>query len=122
MDESEPQETIRVGSPFAVDPAASSADSPATQTISPKVSPELFYDVGPLRYTAMGAVAAAVMVLGFAIAAAWWFPAGGTLIAALGCLLSIFGLYSPVPMRSAGCLVLHAALFIVCYARTIAGA
>ena len=67
----------------------------------------------------MGSVAAAVMVMAFAVAAAFWFPAGGTLIAALGCLLSIFGLYSPFPIRSAGCLVVHAGLFLVCYVRTI---
>ena len=118
MNQSEPEETIRVGSPFAIDP-----DPVATASIvHPKksASPEAFYDVGPLRYTALGAVAAAVMVLVFAIAAAWWFPSGGTLITGLGCVLSIFGLYSPIPKRSAGCLFLHVALFTLCYARTIA--
>ena len=116
MDDIEPQETIRVGSPFAVDPEPASAGLVILPTYSP---PEAIYDVGPLRYTAMGAVGAAVMVMGFGIAAAFWFPAGGTLIAALGCLLSIFGLYSPIPMRSAACLVVHAALFMLCYSKTI---
>lgn len=115
MDEAEPQETIRIGSPFAVDPVPV---APTVQT--PAMSVEAIYDVGPLRYTALGAVTASVLVMGFAIGATIWFPAGGTLVAALGCLLSIFGLYSPIPMRSAGCLVIHAVLFMLCYSRSIA--
>jgi hypothetical protein len=102
-------EIVRVGSPFAGDPRPLVIDPPI----------EVVIDGGPLRYTAMSAVAAAAMVLGFAAAAAWWFPAGGTMIAALGCVLSIFGLYSTY-RYSAGCLLLlHLALFIVSYGRSI---
>ncbi len=101
------QGPIRNGSPFAVDPLEHAA------------SGELIYDVGPVRYTAMGAVAAAVMVLGFASIAAWWFPAGGTLIAALGCVLSIFGMYSAFRITSATLLALHLCLFVVSYARSL---
>jgi hypothetical protein len=119
MNQNEPPEMIRSGSPFKTDPEATAAVFVEVQS-SRNSTPEVIYDVGPLRYTAMGSVAAAVMVMGFAAAAALWFPAGGTLIAALGCLLSIFGLYSPIPMWSAGCLVVHAALFLLCYARAIA--
>ena len=108
-------ESIRVGSPFAADPG----DLPdATLPVAPKKI-EAFYDVGPIRYTAIGAVAAAVMTLGFAAAAAWWFPGGGTLIAGLGCVLSIFGLYSPHKMYAFGCLTLHLCLFLVSYTHAI---
>ena len=63
---------IRVGSPFRVDPKAISG----TVIQRPRSQPETFYDVGPLRYTALGAVGAATMVLVFAAVAAWWFPGG----------------------------------------------
>ncbi len=108
-------ESIRVGSPFAVDPTPISGTSIQRRL----ARPEAFYDVGPLRYTAMGAVAAATLVLGFAAAAAWWFPGGGTIIAALGCALSIFGLYSNKRLAASGCLLLHLVLFMICYSRAI---
>lgn len=100
---------IRMGSPFAVDPL------PAT----PIKRIEPFHDVGPLRYTALGAVAASLMVLGFVAAAAWWFPAGGALIAALGCVLSIFGLYSTYRRPALGLLAVHLCLFVLCYVRSL---
>lgn len=93
---------VRRGSPFAIDPV----------TVRPV---DNFVDMGPIRYTAMGAVAASILVLAFAAAATWWFPAGGTLIAALGCVLSIFGLYSTHKLISAGLLAVHLSLFVVCY-------
>lgn len=104
-----PPAAVRVGSPFAVDPALPLVDRPFEAVI----------DGGPLRYTATSAVVAAVMVLGFAAAAAWWFPAGGTMIAALGCVLSIFGLYSKYRYSAGSLLLLHLALFIVSYGRSI---
>ena len=103
---------IRVGSPFAVDPI-----DPLTETPAKKIEP--FLDVGPIRYTAMGAVSASFMVVGFAAVATWWFPAGGTLIAALGCVLSIFGLYSSYRYTSAGLLTVHLCLFVVSYGRSL---
>tara|TARA_R110002049_G_scaffold47902_1_gene138438 strand:+ start:153894 stop:154331 length:438 start_codon:yes stop_codon:yes gene_type:complete len=121
-DKDESAETIRVGSPFAVDPNPEFPGTPTastTNTTATAVSPEVFYDVGPLRYTALGAVAAAVLVLLFAIPATWWFPSGGTLIAALGCVLSIFGMYSPIPKRSAAVLAVHVVIFLFCYGRII---
>ncbi len=106
-----PDETdVRVGSPFAVDPVS----------VDPTRAIEAFYDVGPIRYTAMGAVAASIMVLGFAAAAAWWFPVGGALIAALGCVLSIFGMYSAFRITSAGLLAIHLSLFVLSYMRSLA--
>jgi hypothetical protein len=101
---------IRFGSPFAIDPISTRPARPI----------ERLYDVGPVRYTAMGAVAASVMVLGFAGAGAWWFPAGGALIAALGCVLSIFGLYSTHRLASAGLLAIHLCLFVLSYGRSLA--
>ena len=103
---------VRIGSPFAVDPIDPLSGIPAKRI-------EPFLDVGPIRYTAMGAVAASIMVLGFASAAAWWFPAGGALIAALGCVLSIFGLYSSYRFTSALLLAVHLCLFVVSYGRTL---
>ena len=100
---------IRVGSPFAVDPFAHDANRHI----------ENFYDVGPLRYTAMGAVYASAMVVGFATAAAYFFPAGGAMIAALGCFLSIFGMYSSYRLTAAGLLTLHLCLFVFSFGRTL---
>ncbi|MGB7343835.1 MAG: hypothetical protein WBD20_06465 [Pirellulaceae bacterium] len=107
---------FRKGSPFANDPDDLWDDFLPVAGVLPT---ENLYDVGPLKYTAIGSVAAAVMVLGFAGAASWWFPGGGTLIAALGCALSIFGLYSPRKQWAAGCLVLHLMLFLFSYSRAI---
>jgi preprotein translocase subunit SecF len=99
---------VRVGSPFATDPFETHA-TPIEQ----------IYDVGPLRYTAMGAVAAAAVVLFFAFVGFWWFPAGGAMIAALGCMLSIFGLYSTFRYTAAGLLTVHLALFVMSYGRSL---
>ena len=104
-----PADEVRVGSPFAVDPTVPEAPR--------RIEP--FYDVGPIRYTAMGAVAASVMVLAFAAIAAWWFPSGGALIAALGCVLSIFGMYSTFRITSVSLLAVHLVLFVVSYGRSI---
>ncbi len=101
--------SIRVGSPFAVDPF----EPDTTRQI------EIFYDVGPLKYTAMGAVFASAMVVGFAAAAAYFFPIGGTMIAALGCVLSIFGMYSSYRLTAAGLLAIHLCLFVLSYGRTL---
>ncbi len=103
---------IRTGSPFAVDP-------PEAFILATSRPVEVLMDVGPIRYTAMGAVAAAGMLLAFAGVAAWWFPVGGTMIAALGCVLSIFGLYSPYRYTSVVLLTCHLALFITSYARSL---
>ena len=100
---------IRIGSPFAVDPAG----------IIPAKPVEVFYDVGPLRYTAMGSVAAATMVVGFALAALLWFPTGGALIAGLGCLLSIFGLYSSYRKTALLLLFAHLGIFVMTYYRSL---
>jgi hypothetical protein len=98
-----------VGSPFAEDPFEIDNSRPI----------ENLYDVGPVKYTAMGAVAASILVLGFAAAAAYLFPVGGAMVAALGCLLSLFGMYSPWRLASAGLLAVHLFLFLLSYGRTM---
>lgn len=100
---------VRTGSPFAVDPVPQRPQRPI----------ETIIDGGPLRYTATGAVVAALMVMAFAVVAAWWFPGGGTMIAALGCVLSIFGLYSSYRITASATLVIHLGLFVLCYGRSI---
>ena len=105
----ESQLAIRVGSPFAVDPLPPLLDSKPI---------EAFYDVGAIRYTAMGAVAASAMVLAFGAAAAWWFPSGGVLIAALGCALSLFGMASAYRFTAVGLLAANLGMFLYSYVRT----
>ena len=80
---------------------------------------EISEEAGPLRYTALGALAASLIVILFAGAATWWFPVGGALIAALGCLLAIFGLFSNHRGISALLIVVHLGLFIVSYGRSL---
>ena len=108
-DDSAAESEVRVGSPFAADPFEA----------DPARAVETLYDVGPLKYTAMGAVSASVMVVGFAAAAAYFFPVGGTMIAALGCVLSILGMYSSYRVTAAGLLAIHLCLFVLSYGRTL---
>lgn len=99
---------IHAGSPFAGKP------------LPPRPEyEEQVYDIGPVRYTALGAVAAAILVLCFGAAAAWWFPAGGILIAALGCMLSLFGMLSPRKQTAALLLVTHVFVFLFSYSRAL---
>lgn len=100
---------VRVGSPFAVDPRVSNSPPPA----------ESLQELGPMKYTAMGAVGASILVVGFGVAAAYFFPAGGTLVAALGCLLSILGMYSSYRLTAACLLTLHLCLFVFSYGRIL---
>ncbi len=104
MDAADTEEVIRVGSPFAIDPS---------MPIEPLM------DVGPIRYTAMGATAASAMVVGFALAAAGWFPVGGAAISALGCVLAIFGMFSPYRITATTLLAIHLALFVTNYVQAI---
>jgi len=103
------ESTIRVGSPFADDPFVANDD----RQIEP------FHEIGPLKYTAMGAVNASTMVAAFAAAACYFFPIGGVLVAGLGCVLSIFGLYSTYRYTAGGLLAVHLCLFILSYGRIL---
>lgn len=117
------QPEIRVGSPFRIDPEdLDQIDSSATPGQVGAGVPEAAYaDFGPFLYTAMGASAAAVVVLLFAAAGAWWFPTGGALVAILGTVLSIIGVFSTRRFRYAAIatLPLHMVLFFVSYARSL---
>ncbi|QDV42671.1 hypothetical protein Enr13x_25210 [Stieleria neptunia] len=111
---------VRVGSPFRVDPPELTTPSEPVKT--PTLSGEAAYgEYGPFLYTAMGASSAAVIVLLFAALGAWWFPAGGALVAVLGTVLSIIGLFSRRRFRYAaiGTLPLHMVLFFLSYARSL---
>ncbi|MEL6104383.1 MAG: hypothetical protein AAFU85_00040 [Planctomycetota bacterium] len=105
---------IREGSPFRTEPAAILAEQFAS-------GEGAYIDLGPYRYTAMGAAVSAVLITMFAGLGAWWFPAGGVLVAMLGALLSIVGMYSPNRLRlvAIGALVLHSGLFLFSYQRAI---
>ncbi|MAI35292.1 MAG: hypothetical protein CBE00_12205 [Planctomycetaceae bacterium TMED240] len=96
----------RVGSPFAAAPSGKKRHLP---------TPVALHDLGPLQYTAMGGVVAAAMLLGFAIMALSWFPIGGCIIAALGCVTAILGLHSKFKRITTGLLVTHGCLFIACF-------
>lgn len=116
-DSSSPQmmvdgEMVRCGSPFAPGSVESVLPTPA--------SIESLHDVGSIKYMALGAVTAAVMVLLFDSVAAWWFPAGGLLIAGLGCGLSLFGMISKYRVAAAGLLIAHAVLLLMSYQRILA--
>jgi hypothetical protein len=104
---SEDTPEIRTGSPFAVDP-------PETPPAAADESPELWED-GVLTYTALGAILASSVVTLFAAAALWWFPGGGIVVAALGCGLALFGLYSPRRLTSGCLLAIHLGLFFASY-------
>lgn len=96
---------VRVGSPFAIDPPLVSG--PLAEI------GEAFYDIGPTRYMAWGAVFASAIVLIFAGMSSFWFPAGGLLVSALGGLLGIAGMFSPRPIISAVLLGGHLGLFLL---------
>ncbi|TWU21476.1 hypothetical protein Pla52o_36620 [Novipirellula galeiformis] len=105
------EQQIRVGSPFATEP------EPNPQAVQAE---DIYFQATPLRYTSIGAVVAATMVVFFAVAATAWFPVGGTMIAGLGCLLSILGLYSHLRVPAAGLLAVHLVLFVTSYSRILA--
>ena len=94
----------RVGSPFAA--------SQSTEVGQQR--PVALPNVGPFQYAAMGGVVAAIMLLGFATGGFVWFPAGGCVIAVLGCAVATLGLHSEYKRTAAGVLLLHFSLFIAC--------
>lgn len=105
-------EAVRVGSPFVS--GSAKATPPPLEPPAPLTADQI-HEVGVLRYTAMGSVAAAILVAFFAAIAMFWFPVGGILIAALGCILSLFGLMSQFKKMATGLLVAHLAFFVLSY-------
>jgi hypothetical protein len=114
-------DSIRVGSPFRKDPPNMRA-APIPVSAPPLSGEAAYGEFGPFRYTTMGASTAAVAVLLFAAIGAWWFPIGGALVAVLGTVLSIVGLFSTKRFRLAAIamLPLHISLFFLSYARSLA--
>ena len=119
-------EDIRVGSPFAESPETLGVDqSPSAESSEAKTSDldtlaeDVYFVASPFRYTAMGAVAASAMVVVFGLSALIWFPVGATMIAGLGCLLSILGLYSHRRMLAGILLVTHLSIFAITYATIV---
>ncbi len=118
---------VRLGSPFASDPpTAASAErvSNATElessgTKAESSGGEYRWQLGPLRYTALGAVFAAALASGFALAAAWYLPSGAIAVATLGCGLALFGLHSPRPITAALLVLVHLALFLLSLVRVV---
>lgn len=111
---------VHVGSPFRQDPEDLPAESPAGVIFT--ASGEAAYgEFGPFLYTAMGASSAAVVVLFFAAAGAFWFPTGGALVAVLGTVLSIVGLFAAKRFRYAAfaTLPMHMTLFFLSYVRSL---
>ncbi|MEO1527194.1 MAG: hypothetical protein AAFX06_17275 [Planctomycetota bacterium] len=110
----ETTETVRQGSPFKIDP-------PAVLTEQFASGEGAYVDLGPYRYTAMGAACSSLLITLFAGLGAFWFPAGGVLVAVLGSLLSIIGMYAPNRLRmiSIGALLVHASLFFLSYQRAL---
>lgn len=113
-------EVVRVGSPFRTDPTEIRS-APLPVFTAPASGEAAYADFGPFLYTAMGASTAAVLVLFFASAGAWWFPTGGALVAVLGTVLSIVGLFSTRRFRYAAIAVLplHMVLFFFSYVRSL---
>jgi hypothetical protein len=97
---------VRLDSPFAAN----------TATVIKQRHPAVdLQDVGSFHYAAMGGVVAGIMLLGFAIGGLVWFPAGGCVIAALGCAVATLGLHSGYKRSATGILVLHVSLFVACF-------
>ena len=96
----------RIGSPFAATPSGKAVKQQKVIALQ---------DLGPFQYTAMGGVVAAIMLLGFVIPALVWFPAGGCIIAALGCGVATLGLHSKLKRITTGVLISHTCLFLACF-------
>ncbi|KAA1261561.1 hypothetical protein LF1_41110 [Rubripirellula obstinata] len=121
-DDAFPDEPIRTGSPFAPGTVVQAVESPGANSDlfdeEQSTAPEVLTD-GVMKYTAKGSATASLMVVFFASAAAWWFPAGGVLIAGLGCGLAVGGMFSDYRLPSAGLLLVHLGLFFASYSMAI---
>ncbi|MEM6776322.1 MAG: hypothetical protein AAF670_01625 [Planctomycetota bacterium] len=103
------EEEIRRGSPFA-EPDRQAVTVPALRgEVMP--SPNQPIDVG----VAMAAPLASIIVMLFAAACCVWFPGGGLVVAPLGSLLALIGLFTKRRVVSAVLLTSHIAVFFACY-------
>lgn len=115
------EEEIRTGSPFAEPDSQLSAAITLTPVTTAEADFDLIEDGLPIRYTALGAVASATMLVAFAVAAAAWFPGGGVVITLLGCALAIYGFASRRRRIAGVLLATHLGLLVLSYARTLSG-
>lgn len=113
--------SIRVGSPFREDPPDLMPERRGGVSAGGQPVEAAYADYGPFLYTAMGASVSAVIVLFFDAAGVLWFPPGGALVAILGTILSLVGLFSVRRFRWTALAVLpaHVGLFVLSYFRTI---
>ena len=110
------------GGRSAGDLAGASPVSPAATSVSPaptSVGGDAWH-AGPLRYTALGAVFAAAICVGFAAVAAWYFPTGAIAVATLGSALGLFGLRSPRRITATALVLIHLGLFLWSVSRVMA--
>jgi hypothetical protein len=91
-------------------PNANTNDSNQGRSIASEAAGESLTD-GVMNYTAQGSAIASLMVVFFASAAAWWFPAGG--------VLAVGGLFSDYRLPSAGLLLIHLGLFFFSYSMAL---
>lgn len=102
---------VRRGSPFAKSShradGGPAIDARALSSVEPAFDPEW----GVLR----AANWASAWVALCALACLQMFPAGGVIVAALGCALATIGLFSSRVLVAGGLLALHAWLFFACY-------
>ena len=106
---------VRRGSPFAPD-----TNRPATTLGSHQLQPPVLssaaFDQGVSAETAGGGVVAAGVITPLALAALFWFPVGGAMIAGLGGLLGLVGISSRYGRWGISLLVVHGAIFAgACY-------
>lgn len=109
--------STRAGSPFRGGADSAAQGNPfKTQAIE-----AAYGEFGPFVYTAMGGSIAAVVVLAFSALGAFWFPAGGALVAILGIVLSVIGMFGTKRFRYAAIAVapIHMGLFLLSYVRSI---
>ncbi|MEM9587749.1 MAG: hypothetical protein AAGA03_10760 [Planctomycetota bacterium] len=116
---------IRVGSPFALvfdeATAKSHGFAPPADTIRKVLSESdvRLYEAAGILYPAMGATIASAMVLTFATLSVWLFPGGGLMVAGLGSVLGICGLFSKYRWTSAGLILANLTCFLFCFAQTL---
>lgn len=102
---------IRSGSPFRGEPKGGTVVPGSNVELVPGYDPfrdgSITFDQGIIAATAWGGVLASYCTLPFAIIAAWLFPFGAVLVAALGGLLAVFGLSSKRAIPTVGAIVGH---------------
>ena len=108
---------VRKGSPFAAGSAIAQPGSVRWVNSQTVVAESI--GQGVWQETATSAVFASWLLLGFAIAAWMWFPAGGMAITLLGMTMSLLGFSSNYKKLSTVGLVTHGVILTSCYFQTL---